>query len=293
MAIIESLYTYPVKSMKGQGAESLNLKGRGPQGDRRFMVVQDRSGHPGAFLTQRDKGCEILARIRPEYHDGGLKMTAPDGTTLDLTIPGADEKLYTTRVFKDPVEVQDCSAEAARFLTSILGQPARLVYQPENAKRFASPKYARPDDRVSLADGFALLITNRASLENLNSHIPEDERVSMDRFRPNIVLSGIEPFEEDVIKSLKIGTVELEIVKPCTRCKVTTIDQVKGVSAGKEPLATLSKLRRGRDDKLSGVFFGVNAQIRVPGIINLGDKVKITQRSSPPEAVRQAKVNYI
>ena len=100
----------------------------------------------------------------------------------------------------------------------------------------------------------------------------------MERFRPNIVLEGAEPFEEDVIHEIKIGDVVLEFVRPCSRCKITTINQTEGASTSDEPLRTLGRVRRGKGDGLEGVFFGQNAIPRKLGVVKVGDNVEILSK---------------
>ena len=136
------------------------------------------------------------------------------------------------------------------------------------------------------------MVTNTASLEALNAEIAPEHRVTMARFRPNIVISGLEAFEEDTILRLKIGTVELELTKPCSRCKITTLDQKTGTaSPAGEPLATLARLRRGKGDGLQGVFFGENAVVRKAGVIRRGDQIEILSRKPLHAAVASAKLS--
>ena len=124
------------------------------------------------------------------------------------------------------------------------------------------------------------MVTNTASLGSLSEHFPEGTKIGMERFRPNIVLEGLEPWEEDTIAVAKIGDVILEFLIPCARCKVTTIDQFNGVSENNQPLETLVRTRRGKGDGLQGVFFGHNAVPRTTGVISRGDTVEILFRKA-------------
>ena len=147
-----------------------------------------------------------------------------------------------------------------------------------NFIRFTNIDYSQQGDQVSFADGFPLLITNLASLEKLNTHFPSNSEIEMARFRPNIILTGAQPFEEDIIHEIKIGDATLEFVKPCTRCMITTIDQRNGISLSDEPLRTLGKVRQGNGGGLNGVFFGQNAIPRKLGIIKVGDEIEILSK---------------
>jgi uncharacterized protein YcbX len=146
----------------------------------------------------------------------------------------------------------------------------------KDAERLSSEKYSEPRP-VSFADGYPILITNTASLKALNKHIVAAgaDSVPMKRFRPNIVIDGDEAWSEDNWKQITIGDVKLDLVKPCTRCVVTTLDPVTGVKQGKEPLRTLRARRLSKDPEIDGVLFGWNAVPRTLGRIGVGDKVSI------------------
>ncbi len=145
-----------------------------------------------------------------------------------------------------------------------------LVHVDARMERPVDPRYAGPGERVGFADGFPLLLVSRASLEELNRRLPRP--VTMEHFRPNLVLEGCEPFAEDSWKRLRVGGVELELVKPCARCVFTTVDPLTGVKARDgEPLRTLTRFRR-RDGK---VLFAQNALVRRSGTLQVGDPVEL------------------
>lgn len=268
---VKSLHIYPVKSMQGCALDGVVLTEKGPEHDRLWMVTDENY----RFLTQRQKS--QMATIKTEVlSDGELRLETPDGKAITLA-PPQNTEIMNAAVWKDNVAVFDAGEEAAEFISDFLGERCRFVYQVPDAKREADPEYSKSGDHVSLADGFPLLLTNTASLDALD--LPDD--ITMDRFRANIVLEGLEAFEEDDIHILKIGDVEIELVKPCSRCVVTTKDQKTGEQISKEPIATLAKLRRGT----KGVYFGQNAIPRKLGTIKAGDKVEIISRKSEP--VRQ------
>ncbi len=263
---VSSLHIYPVKSMQGVTVDEFAVTEKGPQHDRLWMVTDENY----RFLTQRQ--ISKLATIKTHIaDDGALVLTLGNGRSHTIAVPGHGD-ISQASVWKDDVAVFDAGEDAAEALSGYLGKTCRLVYQAPNAQRMTDPEYGQEGDHVSLADGFPILITNVASLTALN--LPED--ITMDRFRANIVLDGLKPFEEDDIRVLKIGDVELELVKPCARCVVTTQDQKSGERVTKEPIATLVKLRRGT----KGAYFGQNAVPRQLGTIKAGDKVEIVSRRS-------------
>ena len=291
---VKSLHIYPVKSLGGLSLDEVELEARGPKNDRRFMIVHADGEREGKFVTQRYKGAEKLAIVRPSFHGSVLNLAFPDGQSCDVIPPEPEAEILIRKLFSHDMEVQDCGEGAARVLSDFLGISVRLMYQPDFVNRQADPKFAKHGDTTSLADGFSLLVTNQRSLEELNKHIAPEKQVNMARFRPNIILDGLEPFEEESVKSLRIGDVELEMVKPCTRCQVPNVNQETGEVANDEPGATLRKLRFGSDKEmgLTGMFFGMNAQPRKLGRLSVGDEVEILEKRTPFSAVQQVKLGY-
>ena len=146
---------------------------------------------------------------------------------------------------------------AAQWLSEALGEALRLVRVPPDPERMANPAFAGAAPApMGFADGFPLLVCNEASLEDLNSRMPEP--IPMERFRPNIVLEGLRQWAEDRIETLMIGELTLRLVKPCTRCTIPSVDQRTGMPAT-DPGPVLRKFRF--DKALRGVTFGENAVI--------------------------------
>jgi len=166
------------------------------------------------------------------------------------------------------------SAAADRFLSEYLGLACRLVYMPESSERFSSRRFAPEGRRVGFADAFAYLLTTEASLGDLNSRLIARSHAAlpMNRFRPNLVISGSAPYAEDGWGEIRIGEVLLRAVKPCGRCQVTTTDQATGEVMGPEPLATLATYRESSE---FGVMFGVNLVTVTTGTIRVGDALEI------------------
>ena len=161
--------------------------------------------------------------------------------------------------------------DASAWLTRVLGTPCTLVHQSDAASRPVTPDLARPGDVVSLADGFPLLVTTTTSLADLNRRLAMP--VPMDRFRPNLVIEGAVPWAEDGWPHILAGLVRLRLASPCSRCKVTTLDQQTGETPARtEPLKTLGTFRRDGDGRIT---FGWNAIPEQAGTMIVGDPVTL------------------
>lgn len=282
---VSGLFTYAVKSGRGVAHEKIDVTQRGLAADRLWMVVDENN----RFITQRDRGCEKLAVMRGvTLLNGDLDLHAPGFTPLVVTNPNKtqnDRRLVTVQ--KDTAYGFDAGEEAAAWVSAYLGRAARLVRIDDSYVRQSNQTYAGPGDQTGFADGYAVLITNEASLDALN--VP----VGMDRFRPNIVLKGLKPFEEDAIATLQIGSAVFNVLKPCDRCSIPGIDQTRGeMDKVNTPLPALAKLRRGKADGLQGVFFGQNAAPSICGTISVGDPVTIIARKAPHPALDNAALRY-
>lgn len=269
---VAGLFVYPLKSARAVELESVEIMPRGPAGDRLWMVVDAN----GKFLTQRQNArlSQIAARI-----DGVLNLTleAPGMPHFRIDAKAVRDRNHRldVEVWKDRCLAFDAGDEAADWLARFLGVPCRLAGQLDDFMRRIVPEYSPQGDPVSFADGFPLLLTTMPSLAALRSSFTAD--VPMERFRPNIVLDGNLPFEEDVWRTIRIGKVVFNVVKPCSRCVITTIDQASGEKPSKEPIETLARLRRGK----KGVYFGQNLMIGQPGTICLGDAVEVLSTAEP------------
>ena len=263
---------HPLKGAAGRRVDRVTLDAFGPRHDRRWMAVDP----SGVFLSQR--ATPALARVGAAVDDdGALTLTAPGLPPLPVPPGGAGPGTgpRTVRIWDDDVAAEDCGHEAAAWLREALGEPARLVHLPEEGDRLVPAGYGRPGDRVAFADAFPLLVLARASLDDLNTRLPAP--IPMDRFRPNLVIDGAAPYEEDRWRRIRVGDVELDVVKPCARCLVTTTDQRTG-ERGKEPLRTLAGYRR-MDGK---VWFAWNAIHRRRGELRVGDPVEVLETGPPP-----------
>ena len=274
---IEALACYPIKGCHRLECERAELLPTGLRHDREWMIVEP----DGRFITQRTDA--VLATVTPSVDIDGqmLVVTAPGRATLCVSLATRGAR-RTVRVWNDTCEADDQGDAAAKWISAVVGRPLRLVRFAADGVRHADPQYARDDYApVKFSDAYPVLVTQGGSLAALNSAIaasgamPDEAPLPMTRFRPNIVLTGLEPFTEDRIDKLRIGEAVLRLVKPSTRCIVTTTDQESG-ARGVEPLPTLKTLRWNR--ALKGVTFGENATVLQPGTLRVGDAVEISRR---------------
>lgn len=250
---VAGLFIYPVKGCGGIFLRQACLTARGLEHDRRWMIVTQ----TGRFLTQRE--VPRLASLRAELSCGDLVLHARGETLLTVPIADVGEPVQVT-VWRDAVAALAPDAHADNVLSEWLGRQVRLVRFPDRAVRPCDPAYAASGSHTGFADGFPLLVTSEASLRGLNEALLEAgaDPVPMDRFRPNLVLSGLPAGAEDACDELRLeGGITLRLVKPCDRCVVTTVDQETGVVVGREPLETLRRVRR--NPRTGGAWFGQNA----------------------------------
>jgi len=257
---ISALWQYPVKSCRGLQQPMLPLVAGGLFGDRRWMIVGDQY----QFLTQRQ--LPNMVKIFAVLEEGELRLRF-NYQKLSVPAPSAD-KLIDVTVWEDQCQAMGVEASIDAVLSEWLERPVHLVYMPETALRQVDKTYAQEGDQVSFADGFPLLLISEASLEDLNSKLKAP--VEMERFRPNIVVADCEPYAEDSWKTIRIGGILFDLVKPCSRCVIPSVNLY---SAEKEQavLEGLAKHRK-RDNK---VFFGQNVIQRNSGILCLNDTVEV------------------
>jgi len=260
---------YPIKSSKGIGLSNAWVDDLGLAFDRRFVLTDSN----GQFITARTHPtiCLISASITPY----GLLLTAPDMPVLNISYAKFTHEYRQVTVWKDTIAGQYCAPEYDTWFSQYLGKPCQLVFFGEQSSRRVKNRM----NQVAFADGYPLLLISEASLADLNGRM-SNHQVSMAQFRPNIVINNTEPFEEDTWKHIRIGEVEFEVVKPCSRCIFTTIDPSNAEKHAKqEPLATLKKYRQVES---GDVMFGQNLVALNQGQIHLGDSVTVLSTQSPP-----------
>jgi uncharacterized protein YcbX len=264
---VSEIIIYPVKSLKGIGLRESLVENRGLRFDRRWMLVDEKN----QFLTQREY--PKMATVGVEMNGEGL-VVAANGSSINVPpLPETDDSA-SVAIWTSKVKARIYDDATNEWFSDVLGGKVRLVVMPEESKRKVNPYFAvrKFQDTVSFADGYPFLLIGEGSLEDLNSRLPEP--LPMNRFRPNLVVSGSVPFEEDTWKRIRIGETEFHVVKPCARCVITTVDQKKGEKDGKEPLKTLASFRNRRGK----VLFGQNLIAETPGsVVKIGDEVEVIE----------------
>jgi uncharacterized protein len=249
-ATVAAIYVYPVKSCRGLSLDEARLTERGLAHDREWMIVDA----DGRFITQRE--VPRLALVVPALSDEKLELSAPGVAPLAISL-GHGSTRRTVTVWRDTLPAFDQGDTAAQWLTAWVGSPVRLVRFDPEYRRECNPAFAGPAGaHTGFADAYPLLVLSEASLADLNRRL--DAPLPVNRFRPNLLLRGIEPYDEDYIRELSIGDATLTMVKPCTRCRITTTDQATA-QVGAEPLATLARYRQ--STVFDGVTFGMNAVV--------------------------------
>ncbi|MEP7084850.1 MAG: MOSC N-terminal beta barrel domain-containing protein [Betaproteobacteria bacterium] len=252
---IGGLFVYPVKSCRGFAAPAWQVGPRGLLRDREWMIVGD-AGDPLRFLTQRE--CPRLALIETALLATALTLSAPGMGAIDIEY----ERHGNSRdvvVWRDQVCATDQGDAVAEWLSAFTGRGLRLVHFDPAVTRLCNREYAGDSGaHTGFADGYPLLVIGSASLDDLNARLRSSGAtpLPMNRFRPNLVVNGLEAYDEDHLSTLDCGEVTFTLVKPCVRCQITTTDQATA-EVGSEPLRTLAGYRN--NARLGGVTFGINA----------------------------------
>lgn len=272
---LRELFLYPVKGCRGVGLRKAFLAPTGLAtgrdadiGDREWVVVDG----AGQFLSLRE--LPQMALIETVLTGTHLRLKAPGMLWLEVPFESEGDVL-DVQVWDDRVAAVTQGEVADAWLTRFLGQPARLMRFDPEAQRLSKARYTAPVVApYKFADAFALLVTGQASLDDLNRRLADrgTPPASMTRFRPNLVLDGLAAYEEDYLKTIRIGTATLRVAKRCARCTVPGVDPASGATSAAIP--DLLASYRGTDD---GVMFGVNA-IVVEGAgtqLAAGDEVEV------------------
>lgn len=268
---VSDLFYYPIKSFKGISVDSALVDDFGICNDRRFMLVNDE----GMFITQRTHPqlSQLSASLKQSPSNSILSLTIFSG---DMGVLNFDieefrrlsENQSKVVIWNDSVAAIVLKNKQTERLSEFLDINVRLGYMPDSSFRQVDRQYFSEDKRVSFADGYPFLLTSEVSLSDLNSRLVKP--IPMTNFRPNVVISGgISAFAEDDWKRMTIGDISFELVKPCSRCVMTTINPLGVKSEDKEPLKTLSKYRKNE----FGICFGQNLVHLSQGEIRKGDLV--------------------
>lgn len=269
MYTLSELWIYPIKSVGGISLTESKVEIRGLQYDRRWMLVNT----AGRFMTQREIPALALLRtaIEPEHLIVFHKDQPGAILRIPLDMTGPDQERKMVEVWGDRCKAAVLPSAINAWFSDVLAEEVQLVQMPESTRRHADGRYAPKGQHVSFADGFPFLIIGQSSLDDLNNRMGTP--LPMNRFRPNFVFTGGQPFEEDEWSDFTIGDVPFRGVKPCARCIIPTTDQETGLRAA-EPLKTLATYRNKGQKILFGqnvVWMGVGqARVRVGEKLELG-----------------------
>jgi uncharacterized protein YcbX len=264
---LSEIWMYPIKSLGGIRLTSAKVVEKGLLHDRRWMLVDENN----VFMTQRLYPSMALFQVSLEQESITIIKRNPTNSqafiNLDINAPTSGRTI-TSQVWDDEVTVTEVDPTLSRWFSGHLGMTCKLVSFPEANVRLVDPRYKVNNEQVSLADAYPFLIIGQSSLDDLNARLKEP--LPINRFRPNFVFAGGEPYEEDSWKNFSIGKNRFVGVKPCSRCILTTVDQ-NTAEKGVEPLVTLSTYRK-RDNK---IYFGQNLVALDKGEVSVGDKITL------------------
>ncbi|MBC8210222.1 MAG: MOSC N-terminal beta barrel domain-containing protein [Gammaproteobacteria bacterium] len=261
-ANIHSLHIYPIKSCQGIDCEQVELTRTGFQYDRHWMLVDQQ----GQFLTQRQH--PQMARIKPRITDNSLLISADDCVPLEIPLESPARQRLPVKIWNDQCSAALVSTAASEWFSAVLNHPCELVYLPDSEPRRVDPAYAHAQQTVGFADGFPLLIITQASAELLAQKLDED--IDINRFRANIVIDGCTAHAEDSWSAITLNNIQIDLVKPCSRCVIPSINQH---TAESHPslLKALAGYRR-RDGK---IYVGQNGLHQSTGTLHKGAVVTV------------------
>jgi len=256
---VKEIYIYPIKSLAAITCKEAFAEEMGFENDRRWMLINAENVH----VTQREY--PILSQFYPQISDGKISITFEDYKHEFLIDEHVDQPI-DSKVWEDKSEVFEVNQSSSQWFSDRLGFPCKLVKIIKSGDRKHESSKLKESFNVSLADGYPYLLVGTESMEVLNEKL--ENKITVLRFRPNIVISSQNAHEEDDFDTFKIGEVDFKNIKPCGRCIMVNNDPQKGIIK-KEPLKTLSKYRK--VDNL--VYFGTNIVSLNSGVITVGDEV--------------------
>ncbi len=249
MYLLDSIHVYPIKSLGGISLSEAVVQPRGLQYDRRWMLVDEQ----GRFVSQREApGLALLGTaIDPPYLVVFSKKKPAQRVHIPLEPAAGAYPETMVQIWNDHCQAQVLDADIHGWFSDAVQRPLRLVYMPDTTRRTVDPHHAPKGQYVGFADAYPFLLIGQASLDELNRRMAQP--LPMNHFRPNFVVTGGAPFEEDGWRDIAIGTVKFRCIKLCVRCILPTTDQETG-ERGAEPLKTLASFRQ-RENK---ILFGQN-----------------------------------
>ncbi|OLP58587.1 sulfurase [Xaviernesmea oryzae] len=277
---VSGLFVYPLKSARAFATSQAHVEPAGLLHDRRFMVI-DSAGH---LVSQRD--LQALAQVNATMTEDGLHLEK-GGEHIHVRLDPAQRA--QVKIWTSLIDAALADAETNAALSRWFGQTLRLAFQDAQAERRVGAAWAGEPVPVSFADGYPLLLTTTASLDDLNTTMAfqRQEAVGMDRFRPNLVVECDVPWDEDAWEAIEIGGIRFDLVKPCERCIMTTQDQTTGERTGGNPIQGLAVKRMSGDPRVRGVLFGWNLVPRGTGIVSMGDAVTVISRRGETWPMKQ------
>lgn len=275
-SIVKSLHVYPIKSTAGIQVTQSWVDDFGLSFDRRFVITTI----AGQFITARTQPslCLISVNLTPE----GLVLSAPEMPVLEVKFKQFSEQYHPVTVWDDEINALYCHQHYDKWFSEYLGMPCQLHFFNERSTRYVKNR----NNQVAFADGYPLLIATQATLDDLNTRL-KNHQVSMSNFRPNVVIANTDAFAEDRWHHIRIGEVEFEVTKPCSRCIFTTVDPITGEKHAKqEPLTTLKQYRQMAN---GDVIFGQNLVALNKGEIKQGDTLTVIKEQDAPIYVKPSK----
>ncbi|MBY5443607.1 MOSC domain-containing protein [Rhizobium leguminosarum] len=269
---VSDLFIYPLKSARGIALPAADIDAYGLPGDRRAMIT-DAQGH---FITQRE--LPDLARIEVRPEASAFRLLMQGKADISVAAPQPETRMDVI-VWKSAVSAAAADPESNRQLSEWLGREVRLVFFDGQARRTANAEWAGKGTPVTFTDGYQILVTTTGSLKALNADLAAhgEGSVGMERFRPNIVIDTDEAWPEDRWAAIEIAGIRFDLVKPCSRCIMTTQDQMTGSREGPNPMPAMGRIRMSADRRVPGPLFGWNVTPRGGGRITIGDTVSIIE----------------
>lgn len=255
--VVTELYIYPIKSLAGIAVQSAKAEEMGFENDRRWMLIDEEN----QFITQREH--PRLSQFYPKIKEDKIEISHHDSTHEFLIDESLNEPIFS-KVWDDDSKVVEVNKASSKWISKELGFSCKLVKIINKGDRKHNSSRLNQTLDVSLADGYPYLLIGSESLDQLNERLKE--KITMQRFRPNIVISTVVAHEEDFFDTFQIGDVKFKSAKPCGRCVMVNNDPKTGIVL-KEPLKTLSTYRTSNNN----VFFGTNIFCLNEGKIAVGD----------------------
>ncbi len=263
MLRVKSLFVYPIKSLPAIPSTSLSIDQLGPVNDRRLMLVNEEN----RFISLRSTQSLVEFDVSLQ-NDQLILGLGSQAKTIDLTASYTEVDEFS--IWNDMVKGAEVSHDLSNWISDILEKNVRLITLLPDSNRSVHPDFSQPGDLVSFADGFPFLFTTEASCDHLGSTLGME--LDPLRFRPNVVIEGAEPWEEDTWRKLSINGIEFDLTKPCSRCGVPSVHPTEGSRQTEVTKGLVEHRRFGKK-----TYFGMNGIHRDQGMIKVGDEVQVLE----------------